>query len=148
MLEHMITGSATPPVPPTRLTEPVLVIEEFQCTLKKRKPNQSCDEMGLVAQLLQCAPAFFLLKLLDLYNDVLGTRVAPLSWHKPLFTMMAKTKQAKLVPDFYPIASISILQNDFSYVLLERIQPVLDRRQPKEQHGFRHKLNTGWKNTW
>lgn len=35
------------------------------------------------------------------YNEVLRTAVAPSSWHKTLFTMIAKTKQSKLLADLF-----------------------------------------------
>ena len=75
--------------------------------------------------------------LLRLYNDVLYTGEPPASWSKTLFTMLPKKLRAKQVTDFRPIANLRLLYKVFAYLLLGRLEHVLDAQQPEEQHGFR-----------
>ena len=51
--------------------------------------------------------------------------------------MIAKKKQATLVSDFRATASIRLLYKIFSYMILARIEPILEEAHPEEQHGFR-----------
>ena len=44
---------------------------------------------------------------------------------------------AKTVADFRPIVSTRIFYNLFAYMLLARMDPILDDQQPEEQHGLR-----------
>ena len=54
-----------------------------------------------------------------------------------MFIMLAKFRSAKLPSDFRPIASVRILYKVFTYMVLARVEPVLEANQPEEQHGFR-----------
>ena len=43
-------------------------------------------------------------------------------------------------PHFFnsgPIANVRILYKVFTYMVLARVEPVLEANQPEEQHGFR-----------
>ena len=54
-----------------------------------------------------------------------------------MFIMLAKIRDAKLSSDFGPIASVRIWCKVFTYMVLARIEPVLDASQPEEQHACR-----------
>ena len=51
--------------------------------------------------------------------------------------MLARTSNAKNLGDFRPVANLRLLYKLFSYMILHRIEPVLDIGQPEEQLGFR-----------
>ena len=45
--------------------------------------------------------------------------------------------KAKLVTDYMPIVTWRLLYKTFSYLVLSRIEGILEAGQPEEQHGFR-----------
>ena len=59
------------------------------------------------------------------------------SWLKTLFTMLPKDLRAEPTTDFRPIANLRLLYKAFAYLLLGRLEHVLDANQSEEQHGFR-----------
>ena len=92
--------------------------------------------VALWFEFVQFASRTFLQDLLHLYNAVLNTGNVPCTWNKTIFIMLAKFKNAKLPSDSRPIASVRILYKVFTYMVLVRIEPVLEASQPEEQHGF------------
>lgn len=73
-----------------------------------------------------------------LCNDVLGAGCVPHAWHTTWFLVLAKSQKAKKPIAFRPIASIHLLYQVFVYMILSRVENVLDTMRPKEQHRFRH----------
>ena len=65
----------------------------------------------------------------------LGNRL--LHGRRLLFTMLPKKLKAKQVTDFRPIANLRLLYKLLAYLVLGRLEHVLDAQQPEEQHGFR-----------
>ena len=51
--------------------------------------------------------------------------------------MLAKTPKAKTTGDYRPIANLRLLHKMSSYMILQRIEPVLDAAQPESQLGLR-----------
>ena len=51
--------------------------------------------------------------------------------------MLPKKARAKQTTDFRPIANVRLLYKTFAYLLLGRLEHVLDAEQLEEQHGFR-----------
>ena len=62
--------------------------------------GKAADEKGVVAEFLQHAPTRVLERLQLLFNTVLADGVAPTSWRKTIFTMLANTVRAQLVAAF------------------------------------------------
>ena len=137
MHEKLFTGTPEAPMRPNNLTEEPWTLQEYMGAVAKLKLNKSADECGLVAEVFRYIPTSFAAKILRLYNDLLANGHIPSSWRRTLFTMLAKHRQAPLVTDFRPIASIRLFYKIFAYMILHRIQPCLDNHQPEEQHGFR-----------
>ena len=137
MLEKLFAGSPEAPMQPIHLTEELWTLQELMGAVQKLKLNKSADECGLVAEVFKHMPTNFAAKILQLYNDVLSHGHIPASWRRTLFTMLAKHRNAALVTDFRPIASVRLFYKIFAYMILHRIQPCLDSCQPEEQHGFR-----------
>ena len=132
----MFDGKPWPPQP-ALLTENAWTLSEFTTALAKMKVNKSGDDSGIVVELVQFASRTFFQDLLHLYNVVLNTGNVPCAWNKTMFIMLAKSKNAKLPSDFRPIASVRILYKVFTYMVLARVEPVLEASQLEEQHGFR-----------
>ena len=51
--------------------------------------------------------------------------------------MLAKTARAQQPSGFRPIANIRLLYKTFAFMILDRIEALLEANQPEEQHGFR-----------
>ena len=137
MLAKFFTGPCELPPPSAVFSEPISTIQEMKAAIQRLKNGKGGDEVGLTAELLKHVPHEFLDALLRLYNDVLYTGEPPASWSKSLFTMLPKKLRAKQVADFRPIANLRLLYKVFAYLLLGRLEHVLDAQQPEEQHGFR-----------
>ena len=101
------------------------------------KMNKASDECGLVAELLHFAPDNVVTALLGIMNQSLHTGEIPSSWNKTMFQMLPKTKNARTTTDFRPIAMVSLMYKTFAYLILGRIEELLEHAQPEEQHGFR-----------
>ena len=136
-LEKLFSGSSHSPEEPLLKSEPDWSLLELLKAIGRLKCAKASDECGLVGDLFHHVPTALVRHLQRLYNDVLRTGECPLTWRKTLFTMIAKKKQAMLVSDFRAIARIRLLYKIFSYMILARIEPVLEEAQPEEQHGFR-----------
>ena len=137
MLESLFSGHAIPPVEPLEKTEPKWTRVELDHAINSLKMNKSSDEFGLVAELMKYAPDELLQQLLRLFNHVLETGSCPTTWHKTLFKMIAKKAKAIVLGDFRPIANVRLLYKTFCYMMLGRLEHLLEAGQPEEQHGFR-----------
>ena len=137
MLESLFKGPSEDPARPAELSEQPFTMQELRRGIERMRNNRSGDEAGLVAELVKDIPAEFRQVLLDLYNGTLQSGDVPSSWRHTLFTMLAKTPSARAVTDFRPIANIRLFYKLFAYMLLGRIEGILDEAQPEEQHGFR-----------
>ena len=124
---------------PAVFSKPIWTIHETEAAIWRLRNGKGGDEVGLTAELLKHVPHEFLDALLRLYNDVLYTGEPPASWSKTLFTMLPKKLRAKQVIDFRHTANLRLLYKVFAYLLLGRLEHVLDAQQPEEQHGFRAK---------
>ena len=118
MLEKLFTGTPEAPVQPNHLTEEPWTLQELMGAVEKLKSNKSGDECGLVAEVFKHIPANFAAKILRLYNDLLSNGDIPSSWRRTLFTMLAKHRQAALVTEFRPIASVRLFYKIFAYMIL------------------------------
>ena len=61
----------------------------------------------------------------------------PSCWSRTLFQMLANTARAQQPSDFRPIANIPLLYKTFAFMILGRMEGLLEAHQPEEQHGFR-----------
>ena len=137
ILATLFKGPCEMPTPAVIFSEPLWTMNELTTAIPRLKNDKGGDEVGLTAEVLKHAPREFLDALLRLYNDVFYTGEPPVSWSKTLFTMLPKKVRAKQTTDFRPIANVRLLYKTFAYLLLGRLEHVLDAEQPEEQHGFR-----------
>ena len=73
----------------------------------------------------------------DAFNFILRTGQIPASWKLTLFTMLPKKVHSIQTSDFRPVANIRLFYKVFAYMVLNRIENVLELEQPEKQHGFR-----------
>ena len=126
------------PVRPASLHDAPSSMQELMTVIRNLKLNKACDDCGLSAAFSQHAPHALLEVLLDLFNLFFSTTGdVPSPWRRMLFRMLAKTPKAKHVGDYRPIANLRLLYKVFSYMILLKIEPVLDAAQPEWQLGFR-----------
>ena len=78
-----------------------------------------------------------LTKLLALMNDLLFSGELPSTWQRTVVQMLPKTAKTMVTSDYRPIASVRVLYKLFAYLVLSRIEHILDSAQPEEQHGCR-----------
>lgn len=105
--------------------------------IQRLEHKRGADDAGLVAEVLKHAPEELLHVLRGLFNDVLRTGKAPAEWSETVFILLAKKAKAVHASDFRPIAMVRLLYKTFAYMVLGRIESMLDKHQPEEQHGFR-----------
>ena len=141
MLEHLFHGDPAPPpmsmTMPTLLTEPPWTMAELRHAISRLKIKKSGDDLGLVDELLKHSPDDFLNALLQVLREVLTSGNVPSSWQRTPFKMLPKTRAAKSVSDFRPIANVCLLCKLFAYLMLGRTEDALEATQPEEQHVFR-----------
>ena len=137
MLGQIFAGNPDRPCRPANLTENPWSMHELQCAVGRMKIHKGADEAGLVAELLKNSPDDFQADLLHLFNDILYTGNFPSCWSRTLFQMLAKTARAQQPSDYRPIANIRLLYKTFAFMILGRIEALLEAHQPEEQHGFR-----------
>ena len=105
---------------PNHLTEEPWTLQGFMGAGEKvkLKLNKSADEWRLVAEVFKHIPTNFVAETLRLYNHLLSSGHIPSSWRRTLFTMLAKHREAALVTDFRPIASVRLFYKIFVYMML------------------------------
>ena len=137
MLEALFVG---PPAQASKLPsmlDPPWTWADLMQAIKRLKINKASDDCGLTAELLKVAPDEYLIAMLDAFNFILRTGQIPASWKLTLFTMLPKKVHSIQTSDFRPIANIRLFYKVFAYMVLNRIENVLELEQPEEQHGFR-----------
>ena len=125
MLQTLFDGKPSPPQQPVVLTENAWTLSELTTAFAKMV-NKTGDDTSIAVELVQFVSRIFLQDLLHLYNAVLNIGNVPCTWNKTMFIMLAKFKNAKLPSDFGPIAGVRILYKVFTYMVLARIEPVLE----------------------
>ena len=137
MLEGLFVGPlAIIHAAPTVL-EPPWTFEELRLAIKRLKMRKSSDESGLTAELLKAAPDEFFVRILEAFNVVLQSGRIPETWKLTTFRMLPKKLRAIQTSDFRPIASSRLFYKVFAYLILGRVEEILESKQPEEQHGFR-----------
>ena len=136
MLEQLFGGNPGRPMVQPCLTEAPWTMAELKQAITRLKTNKVADDVGLVAELLHHSPEVMLEALLHLFRTALLTGEVPETWKQTVFNMLPKTRGAKSTSDFRPIAVVRLLYKTFAYLVLGRIEAILDAG-PEEQHGFR-----------
>ena len=91
--------------------------------LRNLKQGRAKDETEIVAEILKDGSASLVLALVDLFNDILSSRLQPpAEWKRTKLVVIFKKGDPKLVSNYRPLASIPILYKLFARVLCSRLQ--------------------------
>ena len=82
----------------------LIELTELKSALSALATGKSCDEHGLVVELLQSANDEFLILLLDQYNNILTRRVIDEEWLSVVFKMLPKHGDLQNQSNWWPIA--------------------------------------------
>ena len=137
MLEALFVGPPAQPSSLPSILDPPWTQADLMQAIKRLNLNKASDDCGLTAELLKVAPEEYLIAMLDVFNSVLRTGQIPAFWKLTLFPMLPKKLHSIQTSDFRPIANIRLFYKVFAYMLLARIENILELEQPEEQHGFR-----------
>ena len=110
---------------------------ELEEELHAMANNKSCDNAGVIAEMLKYAPILAKDLLLSLLNALLVHGNLPDDWRTTHFIMIAKHLKAKAVDEFRPIALLNIGYNVYARLLNTRVRKSLDAHQPPSQAGSR-----------
>lgn len=80
--------------------------------------------------------------LCQLFNNILKEKRVPSQWTKSEIILIYKKGDPSNIDNYRPISLMSCIYKMFAYCLLRRIGPIIDKRQPVEQAGFRPKFST------
>eukprot|EP00959_Pyramimonas_sp_CCMP1952_P205669 4301053-Pyramimonas_sp.AAC.1 len=133
---HAATRPDTPPIP-------AFTNSEIEHALKGLKSNKAADTEGIVAEMLKSGGKALRYILLDLFNRILrpGTPT-PKNWKHTVIKVLYKSGDPQLPQNYRPIATIPILYKLFSRLLYNRLLPILDPQQSRDQAGFRPNCST------
>ena len=137
MLEALFVGPPAQPSSLPSIWHPPWTRADLMQAIKRLTFNKASVDCVLTAELLKAAPEECLIAMLDVFNSVLRTGQIPASWKLTLFTMLPKKFHPIQTSDFRPIANIRLFYKVFAYMLLARIENILELEQPDEQHGIR-----------
>ena len=121
---------------PTVLGQP-WTPEKLRLAIKRLKLKKSSDETGLTAELLSAVPEEFLVHTLAAFNVFLESGRMPHTWKLSTFRMLPQKLRAIQTNEFRPIASSRLFHKVFGYLILGRVEEILEAKQPQEQHGLR-----------
>ena len=122
MLEHLFHDDPAPPMTMPTLTEPPWTMEELKHAIsrlrEKKEKKKKGDDLGFVAGFLKHSPDDFLNASLLVMREMLTSGNVPSSWQTTSSKMLPKTRAAKSVSDFQPIANVRLLYKVFAYLML------------------------------
>ena len=145
MLERLFVGPlAIIHAAPTVL-EPPRTLEELRLAIKRLKMKKSSDESGLTAELLKAAPDEFFVQIFEAFNVVLQSGRIPETWKNTTFKMLPKKLRAIQMSDFRPIASSRLFYKVCAYLILGRMEEILNPNNPRNNMAFDQAED--WKNT-
>jgi len=108
-------------------------------TLKNNKAT-GCDK--ICNEQIKYGGHPLLLKLLNLYNEILYTQQIPKEWSKSDIILIFKSGDRNKIDNYRPITLNTTTGKIFSKLIQARIYPLLDSQQPPEQAGFRKSYST------
>ena len=135
MLENFFNGHPGNPTRPLHLAEPNWSLPELNGAIKRLKAIKASDECGMVAELSHFAPDVVTV-LRGIMSHIVHTGKI-VSFGKVMFQMLLKTKNARTTTDFRPSANLELMYKTFAYLILWRVEALLEHAHPEEQNGFR-----------
>lgn len=80
--------------------------------------------------------------LTKLFNNILTLNVLPQEWETSIITLLYKKGSCLDIGNYRPISLLQTIYKVFTSALLQRLRPILEKQQPKEQAGFRPGFST------
>eukprot|EP00973_Karenia_brevis_P082974 11504529-Karenia_brevis.AAC.1 len=118
-------------------------MEELDQELRNLKSGRCKDSAGIFAEMLKHGGPRLAEVLLDMFNAIIGNPMTtPQNWKEAIITVLYKSGDPKLPKNYRPITIIPILYKLFSRLLYQRLSPILDVGQCKDQAGFRRGYST------
>ena len=112
--------------------------DEVRTAISKLKGGKTGSDDGLVAEMLKTGCEPLVDKIAQLFTDILKNGVSiPEQWCRSKLVVLFKKGDTELPKNYRPVAIMPVLGKLFSGVLLNRLKPTLNAKQPPEQAGFR-----------
>ena len=109
--------------------------EELVVAIKKLKNNKCKDTSGVVGEMFKHAGPQLREILLDLYNEVLkGSETPPQKWKESVVRVLYKSGPSNAAANYRPITIIQLLYKLFAILLLNRIEPTIEKQQRQTKH--------------
>ena len=128
-----------------------MMTEEYQRSRQKSCKTQSAnskkfkspDSNGIRAEDIKACDDETREMVRQLFNEIIKRKnFTPEEWKKVKIKVIHKKGDVENVSNYRPICSLSALYKLFSTILYGRLYPVLDKRQPEDQAGFRKTYQT------
>ena len=117
--------------------------EELVVAIKKLKNNKCKDTSGVVGEMFKHAGPQLREILLDLYNEVLkGSETPPQKWKESVVRVLYKSGPSNAAANYRPITIIPLLYKLFAILLLNRIEPTIEKQQSTDQAAYRKGYST------
>ena len=118
-------------------------LDELKVALKSLKSGKSADENRICAEMLKYGGEKLCMVMLEQFNRIIKPSSSiPKDWSKTIIKVLHKSGDVRLPQNYRPIATIPLLYKLFSRMVYNRLEPVLDAQQNKDQSGFRRNRTT------
>ena len=119
------------------------LLEELKVALKSLKTGKATDDNNICAEMLKFGGEKLCTVMLENFNDVIKpTSSIPREWSKTLIKVLHKNGDTRLPQNYRPIATIPMLYKLFSRMVYNRLEPIPDGQQSRDQCGFRRNRTT------
>lgn len=113
-------------------------IQEIETALKKTKTQKAACFDGIYPEFLKFTGAYTRRWLAEFYSDILEKCHLPKQFKRAkVIALLKPGKEGKEATDFRPVSLLSVTYKILERLVLERIQPTIDKVVPIEQAGFR-----------
>ena len=120
-----------------------LSLDELKFALKLLKNGKAADENRICAEMLKFGGERLCVVMLQEFNNIIKpSSPIPKEWSKTLIKVLHKNGDARLPQNYRPIATIPLLYKLFSRMIYNRLEPILDPQQSRDQAGFRRNRST------
>lgn len=115
---------------------------EIKEALKRMKFKKSCGPDNFPIDLIKICDDSVLEKIVDIFNVFLTTEEIPKEWTNSEIILIFKKGKKDEIKNYRPLSMISHLYKLFIQIIIQRIDPLLDDEQSKNQAGFRKGYST------
>ena len=134
------TSDQTAPESPQCI--PPFTSAELGAALRKMKTGKASDSSGIAAEMLKIDCPILQEMVLDLFNEVLTSRVIPPTWRTSRLIVLFKKGDPKLPANYRPIAILPVLYKLFSRMLCARLEDTIIGQQSVDQAAYRKGFGT------